>query len=37
MLNKVLSTLYERDLRKLIEEVNLFQNEDDLWKTAGSV
>jgi hypothetical protein len=37
MLNKILATLYERDLRKLIEEVSLFQKEDDLWKTAGSV
>ncbi len=37
MLNTVLATLYERDLRKLIEEVNLFQNEDDLWKTVGNV
>jgi hypothetical protein len=37
MLNSVLSTLYERDLRKLIEEVNLFQNEENLWKTTGTV
>ncbi len=37
MLNTVLATLYERDLRKLIEEVNLFQSEDDLWKTVGNV
>jgi hypothetical protein len=37
MLNKVLTTLYERDLRKLIEEVNLFQNEENLWKITGGV
>jgi hypothetical protein len=37
MLNNVLTTLYERDLRKLIEEVNLFQKEENLWKTVGSV
>lgn len=37
MLNNVLSTLYERDLLKLIEEINLFQNEEDLWKTTGTV
>ena len=37
MLNNVLTTLYERDLRKLIEEVNLFQNEENLWKTTGTV
>lgn len=28
---------YERDLRKLIEEVNLFNDEANLWKTQGSV
>jgi hypothetical protein len=37
MLNRVLATFYERDLRKLIEEVNLFTNEEDMWKTQGSV
>jgi hypothetical protein len=37
MLNKILATFYERDIRKLIEEVNLFKNEEDLWKTSGSV
>jgi len=37
MLNAVLSDFYERDFRKLIEEVNIFKNEDNLWKTQGSV
>ena len=37
MLNNILANFYERDLRKLIEEINLFKNEEDLWKTAGSV
>jgi hypothetical protein len=37
MLNSILSNFYERDIRKLIEEVNLFQNEENLWKTQGSV
>ena len=37
MLNSVLSNFYERDIRKLIEEINLFKNEEDLWRTAGSV
>lgn len=37
MLNSVLAGFYERDLRKLIEEINLFKNEEDLWKTLGSV
>jgi hypothetical protein len=37
MLNNILADFYERDIRKLIEEVNLFKNEDDLWKTQGAV
>ncbi|MBB6129735.1 DinB family protein [Mucilaginibacter lappiensis] len=37
MLNDVLAVFYERDLRKLIEEVNLFKNEEDLWRTQGTV
>ncbi len=37
MLNSVLANFYERDIRKLIEEVNLFRNEEDLWRTHGSV
>src|SRR6185436_14694436 len=37
MLNSVLADFYERDIRKLIEEVNLFANEEDLWRTHGSV
>lgn len=37
MLNSILANFYERDLRKLIEEVNLFEREEDLWKVRGSV
>lgn len=37
MLTGILSNFYERDLRKLIEEVNAFKNEENLWRTAGSV
>lgn len=37
MLNNILAGFYERDIRKLIEELNLFQNEANLWKTRGSV
>ena len=37
MLNNVLSNFYERDIRKLIEEVNLFRNEENLWRIQGSV
>jgi hypothetical protein len=37
MLNDILADFYERDIRKMIEEVNLFRNEENLWKTHGSV
>jgi hypothetical protein len=37
MLNTVLANFYARDIRKLIEEVNSFRNEEDLWRTQGSV
>jgi len=37
MLNSILADFYERDIRKLIEEVNLFRNEENIWKTEGSV
>jgi hypothetical protein len=37
MLNNILAEFYERDLRKMIEEVNLFNNEENLWKIEGSV
>lgn len=37
MLNQILANFYEKDLRKLIEEVNSFQNEENLWKTLGTV
>ena len=37
MLNNILADFYERDIRKLIEEVNLFKNEEYLWKIQGSV
>ena len=37
MLNNELANLYERDISKLIEEINLFKNEEDLWRTTGSV
>lgn len=36
MLNETLAAFYERDLRKLIEEINLFENEADLWRTTGT-
>ena len=37
MWSTVLANFYERDIRKLIEEVNLFRNEENLWRTQGSV
>ena len=37
MLNIILADFYERDIRKLIEEINLFKQEDNLWRTAGTV
>ena len=37
MLNSILANFYERDILKLIEEVKLFKNEEDLWRTHGSV
>lgn len=37
MLNNILANFYERDLRKLIEEINLFKREENLWRTSGSV
>ena len=37
MLNSIVINFYERDIRKVIEEVNLFKNEENLWKIHGSV
>jgi len=37
MLNNILAGCYDRDLRRLIEEVNLFNSEEALWKTQGTV
>src|SRR5688572_5449463 len=37
MLNSVLSDFYERDIRKLIGEINSFRNEENLWRTTGSI
>ncbi len=37
MMNNILASFYERDILKLIEEINLFKNEEDIWKTTGSV
>ena len=37
MLAISLLNLFERDLNKLKEEINLFTDEDDLWLTPGSI
>lgn len=37
MLHHTLATFYERDIRKLIDELNAFTNEENLWKTHGSI
>jgi hypothetical protein len=37
MLSSILANFYERDISRLIEEVNLFKNEENLWKTHGSI
>ena len=37
MLNSTLANFYERDIRRLIEEINLFNDEENLWKTAGRI
>ena len=37
MLNIILAGFYERDLNKLIDEINLFKSEEDLWKTCGTI
>lgn len=37
MLNSTLADFYERDIRQLIEEIKSFENDENLWRTAGSV
>lgn len=37
MLNTVLANFYGRDIRKFIEEINLFKDEKNLWRTEGSI
>ena len=32
-----IADLYERDLSKLVEELNLFKKEKNIWKTKGDV
>ena len=37
MVNNLLASFYERDIHRLIEEVNLFRDERNLWRIQGSV
>lgn len=37
MQNDILATFYERDLRKLIDEIKAFKNEENLWRTQGTI
>ncbi len=37
MLTDILSELYERDLAKLREEIELYSDEADLWKVGGDI
>jgi hypothetical protein len=37
MLNTILTSFYERDIRKMIAEVELFRDEENLWKTHGDI
>ena len=36
-MKSILITLYERDINKLIEEINLYQDEKDLWKIKNGI
>jgi len=37
MLKELLPTIFERDLRKLIDEINLYKDEDKLWSIAPGI
>lgn len=37
MLKQTLSDLFERDLKKLIAEINLYKDEYDVWKTTEGI
>jgi hypothetical protein len=37
MTNSEIAGLYERDIRKLIEEIILFKSEENIWKTFGLI
>ena len=37
MVSNILTLTYKRDLQKLIEEISLFKQEENLWRTQGSI
>jgi len=37
MLKQLLPTIFERDLRKLIDEINLYKDEDKLWEIKDGI
>jgi len=37
MLKEILPTIFERDLRKLIDEINLYKDEDKLWEIKDGI
>lgn len=37
MLSHTLISLFERDLNKVIDEINLYQSESNLWKVEGNI
>lgn len=37
MRNDILATFYQRDILRLIEEINSFKDEENLWRTKGLV
>ncbi|GGG42763.1 DUF1572 family protein [Epilithonimonas arachidiradicis] len=37
MLSETLNSLFERDLNKVIEELNLYQSESNIWKVEGNI
>ena len=37
MLNKVLISLFERDLKRVVTEIGLYSNEESIWKTDKNI
>lgn len=33
----MLASFYERDIQKLMDEISQFQNEENIWRTTGSI